>query len=76
MGAWRLLAIPPALLVGAFWVFALVVGRPTTSGPDFDIPMVLYTLPLVMVVLIVLTVALALPAVAGRLARGHRGAAV
>ena len=74
IGVWRLLAVPPALLVGAFWAFALVVGLPTSGGPEFDVPTVLYTQPMVMVVLVVLTVALALPAVAGRLARGHRGA--
>ena len=48
IGWWRLLAVPPALLVGGFWAFVLVVGLPTTGGPEFDVATILYTLPLVM----------------------------
>ena len=66
IGWWRLLALPPAIVVGGFWAFVLVVGLPTTGGPDFDVATILYTLPLVMAVLVVATVALALPAVVGR----------
>ena len=66
IGWWRLLAVPPALLVGGFWAFVLVVGLPTTGGPEFDVATILYTLPLVMAVLVVATIALALPAVVGR----------
>src|SRR6478609_1742131 len=47
IGWWRLLAVPPALLVGGFWAFVLVAGLPTTSGPEFDVATILYTLPLV-----------------------------
>ena len=68
IGWWRLLAVPPALLVGGFWAYVLVFGLPTTGtgGPDFDVATILYTLPMLMGVLVVATVALALPAVVGR----------
>lgn len=66
IGWWRLLAVPPALLVGAFWVFVLVFGLPTSGGPDFDVATILYTVPLAMAVLLVATVGLAMPAVVGR----------
>jgi hypothetical protein len=66
IGWWRLLAVPPALLVGGFWAFVLIVGLPNTGGPDFDVATILYTLPMWMAVLVIATVALALPAVVGR----------
>ena len=66
IGWWRLLAIPPALVIGGFWALVLIFGLPTTGGPDFDVATVLYSLPVVTAVLVVATVALALPAVAGR----------
>jgi hypothetical protein len=71
IGWWRLLAVPPALLVGGFWVFVLVFGLPTTGGPDFDVATILYTLPTLMAVLVVATISLALPAVVGRRAAAH-----
>jgi hypothetical protein len=38
LGWLRLLAIPPALLVGLMWAFWVVVGLPTTGGgPERDI---------------------------------------
>ncbi len=66
IGRWRLLALPPALLVGAFWAFVLIVGLPTSGGPDSDVPTILYTLPAWMAMLVIATVTLALPAVVGR----------
>jgi hypothetical protein len=60
------LAVPPALLVGGFWAFVLIVGLPNTGGPDFDVATILYTLPIWMAVLVIATVALALLAVVGR----------
>lgn len=66
IGWWRLLAVPPALLVGGFWAFVLVFGLPTTGGPDSDVATILYTLPMLMAILVVATAALALPAVVGR----------
>ena len=45
IGRWRLLAVPPGLLVGGFWAFVLIVGLPTSGGTDFDVPTILYTLP-------------------------------
>jgi hypothetical protein len=66
IGAWRLLAIPPALIVGAFWIVTLTFGVPGHGGPYTDPATILYTLPLVLAVLVVCTAALALPAVVGR----------
>lgn len=66
IGWWRLLAVPPGLLVGGFWAFVLIFGLPTSGGTDFDVPTILYTLPTWMAVLVIATVALALPAVVGR----------
>lgn len=66
IGRWRLLAVPPALIVGGLWAFVLIFGLPTSGGPDFDVATVLYTLPLLIAVFVVATVALALPAVVGR----------
>ena len=72
IGWWRLLAVPPAFLVGGFWAFVLVFGLPTSGGPDFDVATILYTLPMVLAVLLIGTVALALPAVVGRRAAAAR----
>jgi hypothetical protein len=72
IGWWRLLAVPPALLVGCFWAFVLIVGLPTTGGTDFDVATILYTLPMALAVLVVATIALALPAVVGRRAAAAR----
>ena len=72
IGRWRLLAVPPALLVGAFWVFVLIVGLPTTGGTDFDVATILYTLPAALAVLVIATTALALPALVGRRATAAR----
>ena len=66
LGWWRLLVVPPALLVVGFWAFVLVFGVPGSGGPELDVATVLYTLPTVMMVLVFATVALALPAVVGR----------
>ncbi len=72
IGWWRFLAVPPALLVGGFWAFVLVFGLPTSGGTDFDVATILYTLPVVMAVLVIATVALPLPAVVGRRAATGR----
>jgi hypothetical protein len=66
IGRWRLLAVPPALLVGGFWALVLVVGLPTTGGTDFDVATILYSLPMTLAVLVIATIALALPAIVGR----------
>jgi hypothetical protein len=72
IGWWRLLAVPPALLVGGFWAFVMIFGLPTSGGPDFDVATILYTLPMMMGVLVIATVALAAPAVVGRRAPAGR----
>ena len=50
----------------------LIVGLPTSGGTDFDVPSILYTLPATMAVLVIATVALALPAVVGRRSPSRR----
>ena len=65
LGWWRLAALPPALLVGGFWAFVLIVGLPTTGGTDFDVPTILYSLPSALMVLLVATLAIALVPVVG-----------
>ncbi len=72
IGWWRLLAVPPALLVGGFWAFVTIFGLPTSGGPDFDVATILYTLPVMMGVLVIATVALAVPAAVGRRAAAGR----
>jgi len=76
IGAWRLLAVPPALLVGAFWSFVLVVGVPTTGlgGAERDVPTILYSIPEWFAALTALTIALPLPAIVRRRWRGEANA--
>jgi hypothetical protein len=66
IGWWRLLAVPPALLVGGFWASVLLVGVSGPGGPELDVATALYTLPMLIAPLVVATVALALPAVVAR----------
>jgi hypothetical protein len=72
LGRWRVVALPPALLVGGFWVSVLIFGLPTTGGTDFDVATILYTLPMAMAALVIATIALALPAAVGRRAVAAR----
>lgn len=72
LGWWRVAALPPALLVGGFWAFVLIVGLPTTGGTDFDVPTILYSLPSALMVLLVATLAIALVPVVGSRARVAR----
>ena len=65
VGWLRLLAVPPALVVGSFWAFMLVVGLPTTGpgGPERDIGTMLYSLPEGLVILLLATLLIGLPLV-------------
>jgi len=63
LGWWRLVAVPPALFVGAFWVFLLAVGVPSTGGPEFDVATALYSVPPLLALLVVTTGLIALPLV-------------
>jgi hypothetical protein len=76
IGAWRLLAVPPALLVGAFWAFVLVLGVPTTGfgGAERDVPTILYSIPEWFAALTALTIALPLPAIVRRRLRREANA--
>ena len=62
LGRWRLLAVPPALVVG-FWWIVIGIGVPTTGlgGPERDPRTILYSLPGVLIVMVVATLAIALP---------------
>ena len=63
LGWRRLIAVPPALFVGAFWGFTLAVGVPTTGGPEFDVGTALYSMPPLLAMLVVATGLIALPLV-------------
>ena len=65
IGRLRLLALPPALVVGGFWAFWLVVGLPTTGpgGPDRDVATILYSLPEMLLIVLIATLLLTVPLV-------------
>lgn len=72
VGWLRILAVPPALVVGSFWAFMLVIGLPTTGppgGPERDVRTMLYSLPEVLTILLVATLFIGLPLVVSRLRR-------
>ena len=68
VGWLRLLALPPALIVGSFWAFMLVVGLPTTGrgGPEYDVGTILYSLPEMLLALVVATLLIGLPLMVAR----------
>jgi hypothetical protein len=71
LGRLRLLAVPPALIVGAFWAMWLVVGLPTTGpgGPERDVRTILYSVPEALLGMVVATLLIALPRTIARLSR-------
>jgi hypothetical protein len=73
IGWLRLLAVPPALVVGAFWAFMIVVGLPTTGpgGPERDPRTALYSLPGSLVNLLVATLLIGLPLIISRVRRSR-----
>jgi hypothetical protein len=73
VGWLRLLAVPPALVVGSFWAFMLVVGLPTTGpgGPEHDVGTMLYSLPEMLLILLVATLLISLPLVVARTRRSR-----
>ena len=73
VGWLRILAVPPALVVGSFWAFMLLVGLPTTGpgGPERDVATMLYSLPEMLVVLLVATLLIGLPLVVARTRRAR-----
>ena len=77
VGRLRLLALPPALVVGSFWAFMLVVGLPTTGpppgGPERHLPTILYSVPEMLLILLVATLLLALPLAVAQLRRPTAG---
>jgi hypothetical protein len=73
LGWWRVLAVPPAFLVGAFWASVTVLGVPTggPGGPAHDVAALLYSLPEWLIGLVVLTLLLLLPLAIVRPWRGE-----
>ena len=74
VGWMRLLAVPPAVAIGLFWSYCLVVGLATTGpgpGPERDVRTILYSLPEVLVVVVCATLLIALPLVPARLRRAR-----
>lgn len=73
IGWLRLLAVPPGLVVGAFWAFMIVVGLPTTGpgGPERDPRTMLYSLPGSLVILLVATLLIGLPLLISRVRRAQ-----
>ncbi len=73
VGWLRLLALPPAFIVGFLWAIWLIVGLPTSGfgGPERDIRTILYSLPETLLVVVVATLLIALPLVIARLARSR-----
>jgi hypothetical protein len=69
VGWLRLMAVPPALLVGAMWAFWALFGMPTTgpgSGPERDVGTILYSSPEMLVLVLVATLLIASPLVVAR----------
>lgn len=76
LGWLRILAVPPALVVGSFWAFMFVVGLPTTGppgGPERDVGTMLYSLPEALLILLVATLLIGLPLVVSRIRRSRAG---
>lgn len=75
VGWLRLLAVPPALVVGSIWAFMLVVGLPTTGpgGPERDVATMLYSLPELLLILLVGTLLIGLPLVVSHTRRSGAG---
>ncbi len=71
VGRLRLLALPPALVVGFFWAIWLVIGLPTTGfgGSERDIRTIIYSVPETLLVVLTATLLIALPLVIARFAR-------
>lgn len=64
LGRWRLLAVPPALVVGFLWIVWLVFGMPTTGpggGPERDVRTIVYSVPEMLAVALAGTILMAMP---------------
>jgi hypothetical protein len=77
VGRLRLLALPPALIVGFCWWIWLGIGLPRTGfgGPERDIRTIIYSAPETLVVVLAATLLIALPLVVSRFARSRTPAA-
>jgi len=74
VGLWRLAALPSAVLVVSFWLFAFTVGLPTSgpvTGDDTDAVVILYTVPEMMVILVIATLQIAAIPLVARWWRGR-----
>lgn len=77
VGLLRLLAVPPALVVGFFWATWLVIGLPTTGlgGPERDIRTIIYSVPETLVLVLTATLLMGLPLAVHRLAGSRKTSA-
>ena len=73
VGRLRLLALPPALIVGFCWWIWLVIGLPRTGfgRPERDIRTIIYSAPEMLLVVLTATLLIALPLVVSRFARSR-----
>jgi len=72
VGWLRLLAVPPALVVGLLWADWLVIGLSSTGFDDHaehDVRTIIYSVPYLLVVVLAATLLICLPLVVARLAR-------
>ncbi len=71
VGWLRLLAVPPAIVVGLLWAECLLIGLPTTGfgGPERDVRTILYSVPDMLVIVLAATLLICLPLAVSRLAR-------
>ena len=76
IGWLRLLAVPPALVVGGFWAFWLAVGLPTSGpgGPERDVATMLYSVPEMLLIALIATLLLTTPLVIAAMHRPARTA--
>ena len=67
----RLLALPPALVVGLLWADWLLIGLSTTGfgGPERDVRNILYSVPYMLVIVVAATLLICLPLAVSYLAR-------
>jgi hypothetical protein len=64
LGWTRVLAVPPALFVAGFWAYMVVFGLGSTGGrgvPENDVRTALYSLPPLLVIVVVATLLIGLP---------------
>jgi len=70
VGWWRLAAVPSAIVLVSFWLFAFTVGLPTTGGTETDVVTILYSVPQMLAILVFATLEIAAIPLVARWWRG------